>query len=170
MTQIKPLKEREAEQVRDLWSQMCSEAGTPLSDTSAQLILANLKQYADHQQVHCFMAQDQQQLVGFVTCSVTNHPVMPGLAGEIEELYVQPHAQRNEIRAELVQQAVLFMQAQGAGSIHTQICIGNECPEEQDNRAFWDSLGWENGMTIYSIYSNVPGDPTLQHVWDTYQA
>lgn len=24
-------------------------------------------------------------------------------------------------------------------------------------------------MTIYSIYSNVPGDPALQRVWDKYQ-
>ncbi len=24
-------------------------------------------------------------------------------------------------------------------------------------------------MTIYSIYSNVPGDPTLQGIWDEYQ-
>jgi hypothetical protein len=26
------------------------------------------------------------------------------------------------------------------------------------------------GMTIYSIYSNVPGDPDLQRVWNEYQA
>ncbi len=164
------MEEHEAERVRDLWVHMCAEAGTPLPETSAQLILTNLRQYANHQVVHCFVAEEQHNLIGFVTCSVTGHPVMPGLAGEIEELYVQPDTQRYVIQADLVRQAVLFMQARGAGSIHARICVGKECPEEEELRAFWLSLGWENDMTIFSIYSNVPGDPALQHTWDEYQA
>jgi len=161
--------EHEAERVRDLWLQMCAEAGTPLPASSAQLILANLKQYATHQAVHCFVAEEQHTLTGFITCSVTTHPVMPGLAGEIEEVYVQPDPHRQEVRADLVRQAVTFMQAQGVSSIHTRICVGKECPEEQELRAFWQSLGWENDMTIYSIYGNVPGDPALQQVWHEYE-
>lgn len=149
---------------------MCAAAGTPLPESSAQLILSNLKQYATHQAVHCFVAEEQHILVGFVTCSVTGHPVMPGLTGEIEELYVQSNPKRQEVQAELVRQAVSFMQNQGAGNIHTRICVGKECPEERELRDFWRSLRWENDMTIYSIYSNVPGDPTLQSVWDAYQA
>ncbi|HEX9134391.1 MAG TPA: GNAT family N-acetyltransferase [Ktedonobacteraceae bacterium] len=170
MAQIRKMDEREAEGVRDLWLQMCAAAGTPLPESSAQLILANLKQYATHQAVHCFVAEEQHILIGFVTCSVTEHPVMPGLAGEIEELYVQSNPKRQEVQAELVRQAVSFMQTRGAGSIHTRMCVGKECPEEGELRAFWRSLGWENDMTIYSIYSDVPGDPTLQSVWDEYQA
>jgi len=38
MTQIRPMEEREAERVRDLWLQMSAEAGTPLPDASSQLI------------------------------------------------------------------------------------------------------------------------------------
>ena len=169
MAQIRNMHEQEAERVRDLWLQMCAEAGTPLPEASAQLILANLKQYATHQAVHCFVAEEQHILIGFVTCSVTGHPVMPGLSGEIEEMYVQVNPHWQEVRADLVRQAVTFMQARGAGSIHTRICVGKECPEEQELRVSWQSLGWENDMTIYSIYGNVPGDPTLQHVWDKYQ-
>ena len=170
MAQVRPMEEHEAGRVRDLWLHMCAEAGTPLPETSAQLILTNLRQYANHQVVHCFVAEEQHNLIGFVTCSVTGHPVMPGLAGEIEELYVQPDTQGHEIQADLVRQAVLFMQARGAGSIHARICVGKECPEEEELRAFWLSLGWENDMTIFSIYSNVPGDPALQHTWNEYQA
>jgi hypothetical protein len=94
---------------------------------------------------------------------------MPGLAGEIEELYVQagPHAQT--VQAELVRQAVAFIKERGANSTHTRIGIGEESPMEVEQRSFWQALGWENGMTIYSIYSNVPGDPSLQRVWDEYQ-
>ncbi len=97
MAQIRNLDEREAEGVRDLWLQMCAEAGTPLPESSAQLILANLKQYVTHQAVHRFVAEEQGILIGFVTCSVTGHPVMPGLSGEIEELYVQSNPRRQEV-------------------------------------------------------------------------
>jgi hypothetical protein len=168
MTQIRPMEEREAERVRDLWLQMCAEAGTPLPAASSQLILTNLRQYSTLQSVHCFVAEEQQIIIGFVTCCVSGHPVMPGLSGEIEELYVE--ARRNEVQSDLVRQAVTFLQARGAGSIHTRICVGKECPEEGDLRSFWNSLGWENDMSLYSIYSNVPGDPALQRIWDEYQA
>ncbi len=170
MAQIRKMEEHEAERVRDLWLHMCAEAGTPLSETSAQLILTNLKHYASHSAVHCFVAEEQHSINGFITCSVTSHPVMPGLAGEIEELYVQPGIHQHETQANLVKQAVIFMQAQGARSIHARSCIGKECPEEEELRAFWQSLGWENDMTIFSIYSNVPGDPALQRIWNEYQA
>ena len=170
---IRPIEAQEAERVRDLWLQMCAEAGTPLPEPSAQLILVNLKQYATHHLVHCFVAEEQGVITGFVTCSVQGHPVMPGIAGEIEEPYVQPGetaASQYAVRAELVNQAVAFMLERGVNSIHTRTCTGKECLEEAEQRAFWQSLGWENDMTIYSIYSNVPGDPTLQQVWDEYQA
>ncbi len=168
MTQIRPMEERDAERVRDLWLQMCAEAGTPLPAVSSQLILANLRQYATHQSVHCFVAEEKQTVIGFVTWWVSGHPVMPGLSGEIEELYVE--ARWNEVQSDLVRQAVTFLKAAGAGSIHTRICVGKECPEEGELRSFWNSLGWENDMSLYSIYSNVPGDPVLQGIWDEYQA
>jgi hypothetical protein len=170
MIQIRTMKEQEAGRVRDLWLQMCMEAGTSLPEKSAQIILNNLKQYASHPMVRSFVAEEEQAIIGFVTCCVLAHPVMPGLAGEIEELYVQPCIHRREMKADLVQEAVNFLQEQGARSIHTQICVGEEDCPEVELRAFWQSLGWENDMTIYSIYSDVPGDAALQQTWDEYRA
>lgn len=170
MAQIRIMRQDEAERVRDLWLQMCGEDGAPLPEENARQILANLKQYPAHQDVRCFVAEEQHVLIGFLTCSITGHPVMPGLSGEIEELYVQPGPDSQTARADLVKQAVIFLQTRGAGSIHTRIGIGADSPKEKDQRAFWQTLGWENGMTLYSIYSNVPGDPAFQHVWDAYQA
>ncbi len=169
MALIRNMHEHEAERVRDLWLQMCAEAGTPLPESAASVILTNLKQYAAHQAVHCFVAEEQHILIGFVTCCVTGHPVMRGLTGEIEELYVPPDPHPQTVQAELVGQAVAFMKGRGARSIHTRIGIEKESPKEGEQRAFWQSLGWENDMTIYSIYSNVPGDPSLQRVWDENQ-
>jgi hypothetical protein len=123
------------------------------------------------------LAEEQQTIIGFITCCVTAHPVMPGLTGEIEELYVQSgvgthRLEIKEIKAGLVRQAVIYMKVQGATNIHTKICVNDEkeCQNEEELRTFWQSLGWMNDMTIYSIYSNVPGDVALQYVWDEYQA
>ncbi|HLI88317.1 MAG TPA: GNAT family N-acetyltransferase [Ktedonobacteraceae bacterium] len=171
MAQIRTMRDNEAGRVRDLWLQMCAEAGTPLPEASARQILTNLKQYPAHQNVRCLVVEEQGNLTGFLTCALTRHPIAPGLSGEIEELYVQSGTpQEQTLLAELVRQAVVYMQAQGARSIHTHIGIGEESPEEPEQRAFWQSLGWVNDMTIYSIYSDVPGDPALQRVWNEYRA
>ena len=162
MAQMRNMHEHEAERVRDLWLQMCAEAGTPLPEKAAQQLLANLKQYT-----YCFVAEEQHLLIGFLTCSVTGHP--PRRSGEIEELYVQSGPDEQTVQADLVRQAVTFMQARGARSIHVRIGIWEESPAEAEQRVFWQSLGWENDMTIYSIYSNVPGNPAFQRVWDEYQ-
>lgn len=168
MAQIRTMQAHEAARVRDLWLQMCSEAGTPLPERASRQILANLAQYAAHAEVRCFVAEEGQTLIGFLTCCLTRHPVAPGLSGEIEELYVQADPHEHTTQAEMVREAVAFLQAQGTRSIHTHIGIGKESPDEGEQRAFWQSLEWENDMTIYSIYSNVPGDPDLQRVWDEY--
>lgn len=168
MIQFRVMREDEAERVRDMWLQMCAEVGTPLSEHSAKLILANLHHYASHPMVRCFVAEEQQAIIGFVTCALTTHPITPGLSGEIEELYVQAHERAHEIQAQLVKQAVTFLQERGAVSVHVNICIGD--PECVESAAFWQSLGWDNDMTIFSIYSNVPGDPRLQRIWDEYRS
>lgn len=170
MPHVRMMRADEAGRVRDLWMHACAEAGTPLPEMAARQILRNLQQYPAHQQVRCFVVEEQENLVGFLTCSVTNHPVQPGLAGEIEELYVQPGPQRQTMQAELVGQAVAFLQKQGTMVIQTRIGIGAESPGEPEQRAFWQSLGWVNDVTVYSIYGDIPGDPALQQVWDACQA
>ncbi|HLI06451.1 MAG TPA: GNAT family N-acetyltransferase [Ktedonobacteraceae bacterium] len=166
MVTIRPMREDEAERVLVLWQHDGSE---PLPEAAARQVLANLRQYASSQVARCFVAEEDQALSGFVTCVVRTHPIEPCSTGEVEELYVQPHEQRDKMRAALVRQAVRFLQAQNVVNIHTHICVGpDECPDEAEQRAFWQSLGWVNDMTIYSIYSSVPGDPQLQHAWDEY--
>jgi hypothetical protein len=35
-------------------------------------------------------------------------------------------------------------------------------------RALWRRLGWEEGITVFSIYADVPGELALQAVWNRY--
>jgi ribosomal protein S18 acetylase RimI-like enzyme len=105
-------------------------------------------------------------VVGYLTCAITTHPIMPGRAGEIEELYVIPRRGRRAIEVALVERAVRLLQQHGATSIHVRTGVDRD---EARYRAFWRQLGWANDMTIFSIYGNVPGAPKLQQVWDAYR-
>lgn len=69
--------------------------------------------------------------------------------------------------AALVRAAVLHLKGLGVRSVH---CTTSTDGDDAPARAFWRRLGWEQGMTIFSIYADVPGDPALQAVWDRYQA
>jgi hypothetical protein len=151
--------------VQALWLKNCADLGTPLLDSAARLILDNLRRTVPHPDAHCIVAVEGGAVVGYLTCCVMRHPVMPGLAGEIEELYVLPRRGRRVIETALVREAVLLLKRQSVCSIHTRTGTDGD---EARSRAFWRQLGWDNDMTIFSIYQSVPGDPALQGVWDAY--
>lgn len=138
----------EAEAVLDLWNDNSLEAaGACLSVGEASSVLAALRKYATHTQAFCLVAEAEGRLVGFLTAHTTCHPVLEGLAGEIEELYVQPHARRGGIGAALVQQAVTLLRLQGAYTLRVYTCA-----ESPVARAFWSHLGWEPDLVVYSHY------------------
>jgi hypothetical protein len=105
-------------------------------------------------------------VVGYLSCALTSHPIMPGHSGEIEELNVIPRRGRRAIEVALVQRAVRTLQQHGATSIHVRTGTDRD---EARHRAFWRQLGWATDMAIFSIYGNVPGAPELQQVWDAYR-
>ncbi len=153
MAQIRNMDEREAERVRDLWLQMCAEAGTPLPEPSAQLILANLQQYATHQAVHCYVAEEQQVLIGFVTCSVTAPSCDAGLNGRNRGTVrtIQSKLARNSGR---IGKTSCYLHTSTRSEEYSHADRYREGkPKRGEQRVFWQSLRWENDMTIYSIYS-----------------
>lgn len=165
MAEIRPMREDEAARVVALWSEQCVTIGAPLREVDARQILANLKHATFHTDAYCFVAVENEVVIGYVTCSLVDHPIMPGCAGEIEEWWVQPHPRRRAIMTELVQYAVRTLQQHGVRTIRVLTGTDKDAAEE---RAFWRQLGWCNDMTVFSIYADVPGDPALQRVWDAY--
>jgi len=163
---IKLLASSEGEQVVALWQQNCAALGTPLPERALAQIRTNMQRYGTQPDAYCFVAVDTDAVVGYLTCTVTTHPIMPGRAGQIEELYVIPRRGRRAIEVALVEHAVHTLQQDGATSIHVRTGTDRD---EARNRAFWRQLGWVNDMTIFSIYGNVPGASELQQVWDAYR-
>jgi len=148
MAQIRKMMESEAGQVLALWNENCVEtAGRSLWDGELANVLRILQKYASHGNAFCLVAEEQGQLVGFVTACLLAHPVMEGQIGEIEELYVRPHTRRHGIGAALVNQAVALQRQQGASPIRTHVCADSPLA-----KSFWQHLGWEHCLTVFSLY------------------
>ncbi|MCA9892097.1 MAG: GNAT family N-acetyltransferase [Anaerolineae bacterium] len=164
MTHIRSLKTEDVEQVVSLWDAACIEAvGYPLGQEDAERIADNLRRTVDHDQAHCFVVENEGILVGFVTCAISTHPVMPGALGEVEDLYVQPEF-RSGVQAELVRQAVLWLKRYPVDIIRTRVDT-----DEPETLTFWHSQKWEQNELIFNIYGCVPEDAQSQAVWDSYR-
>jgi ribosomal protein S18 acetylase RimI-like enzyme len=138
----------EAARVLELWNDNCLEAAQHglSADESSRLLIA-LQQYASHPQAFCLVAQADGELVGFLTAYLSSHPILEGMVGEIEELYVQPQVRCTGMGSALVREAVNLLRQQGAGTIRVHACA-----ESPLARAFWSRLGWEQDLVVYSHY------------------
>jgi len=147
MALVRKMTESEARQILALWNENCLEAaGHGLPDDESANVLRLLRQYASHRDAFCLVAEEQGQLVGFVTACLLAHPVMEGQIGEIEELYVRPLARQRGIGSALANQAVTLLRQQGASSIRTHVCADSPLA-----KSFWQHLGWEHCLAVFSL-------------------
>lgn len=157
MTTIRPMDRAEAGAVRDLWNEMCELADSVvpggwgiLSPGSLEQIRDNLERTPEHPDALCLVADDDHELVGFVTASVNRHPVMPGPGGEIEELHVRARPDHAHLRAELARQATEWLHERGVGVVWSRVDL--DAPWTGDDIAFWIGIGFDNDQTLLSRY------------------
>ena len=159
--QIRPMKKEEAHHILALYNEACIQSvGYPLNETNSERLLSNLKQYAGHEDCHCWIVEDDGKPIAYVQFVLLKHPIQGGLLGEIEELYAQDGYEKQ--KQTLVQQAVNRLKQDGATVVTT--CVGIHEPEEI---AFWKAQNWAQDTVNYNIYSD-PGDPDEQAIWDAY--
>jgi GNAT superfamily N-acetyltransferase len=122
-----------------------------LSSGSLALIRENLERTPAHPDALCLVADDDRSMiVGFITASLSGHPIMPGIAGEIEELYVRPGPDGATRRRALVDRALAWARHREARTIRTKLSWG--APWTPDELAFWEGLGFEHDVTVVSRY------------------
>jgi len=145
---IRKLSTGQVDATLQLWCDNWAEGGdTGPSPADRERLRRVIAGYVSHPQVCCFVAEQDAEVVGFVTASVSSHPVMEGLVGTIEELYVRPASRRQSIGTQLAQAASSFLRQNGAGVLKTHACIDSEVA-----KAFWASLGWEADTATFSLY------------------
>lgn len=149
--EIRRIDEDQAAAVTELWDRMCREAldGGPLTARGRRNITRMLQIASWHHLTCCLVATTGAEVIGFVVAGIdAGDGLLPGLAGEIHELYVVPEAKRRaELLSELARQAVDRLRKCGAGTIRKLADA-----EDQAMIRFWQAEGFEADMTCLSLY------------------
>lgn len=131
-----------------LWCANWAETGEPgPTPADRERLHKVIEGYVSHPQVCCFITEQADEVMGFITACLSSHPVMEGLVGTIEELYVRPAFRRRSFGSQLAQAAVSFLRHGGAGVLKTHTCADSKVAQ-----AFWKSLGWEADVATFSLY------------------
>jgi hypothetical protein len=133
--------------VTELWDRMCRETpdGGPLSTAGRRNIQRMLEVAAWHHQTFCLVAVDDGQVVGFVMGRADpGDGLLPGLVGQIEELYA-PDA---GLRRRLAESAMATLREHpGMGTIRHIVDA-----EDREERELFAGLGFEADMVCLSLY------------------
>ena len=146
---IRPIQIDEAGPVAALWNANCQEAcACSLSEEELANVVRLLGVSVDCAQAWCFVAIEDGAIVGFITFVLRPDPRGLGAsAGEVEELYVQPHMRGRGIGKQLVNKAVATLRLEGVSVIRGATDRG-----ATEAHAFWSKLGWENDLTLFTLY------------------
>lgn len=148
--EIRGIRQSEGDAVGELWDRMCreSEDGAPLTEQGRRNLSRMLAMSAWHRDAFCLVAVDGVLITGFVNGRVSaGDGLLPGLAGEIDSLYVVPERRGRGISRALAEGAVTLLRERGAHTIRYLSCAG-----AQDDHQFWQGLGFELDMVCLSLY------------------
>ena len=156
---VRRMRAEEAPVVRELYREMTREAAERFHEDCIGISergLSNLETLfrvgAVHEDVMTLVADDNGELVGFALSEVTRGRSLPGVAGEVAEVWTRPNTEANA-RERLVREAVRLLRERGAGPIfHTD-------DAEHPDREPWERLGFEADVIRFSLYpEEAPGE------------
>ncbi len=144
--EIAELKAEDIDAVVEIWDD--TDDGWHLNEISRRRVTDNLRRTIDHADAFCLVAHLDDRVVGFVTASISGHPVMPGRALEIEEITVHRDYQRRRIGSDLMKSALRWLDIAGLRPIR--------CTYPTEDAAwlkpFLLSLGFECDQSVANIW------------------
>jgi hypothetical protein len=151
MASIRRIRIEEAPAVRELYRRSVLEAAERhpedrigVSDDGLGNLETHFRLGAVHDDVITLVADEDGDLVGFVLAEVVRGRSLPGVVGEVAELWTRPGDEG--LRAELAREAVRLLRDRGAGPIfHTD-------DAKHPEREPWESLGFEADVVRFSLY------------------
>ncbi len=147
---IRRIQESEGAAVGALWDRMCRETedGGPLTEQGRRNLSRMLAMSAWHRDAFCLVAVADGGIVGFVNGRTdVEDGLLPGMAGQIDSLYVVPEQRRRGISRALAEAAVALLRERGA---HTVRYLS--CADAHDDHRFWQDIGFEPDMVCLSLY------------------
>jgi hypothetical protein len=146
MTEIRRIREAEADTVAALWDRMCRETpdGGPLTESGLRAIARMLAAAAWHRDTFCLVAVDGGAVTGFAMGRVDiGDGLLPGVEGLLQETY----APDDGLRRRLVEAALAGLAERGAGVVRCRFDVTDEA-----SRTLLTGFGFEADMILMSRY------------------
>jgi ribosomal protein S18 acetylase RimI-like enzyme len=116
-----------------------------IAETGLDNLETHYRVGAAHEDLITLVAEDGDEIVGFVDAQITRGRSLPGVSGEIGDLYLAERA-GPEVAEALAREAVKLLRERGARVIvHTEDAAH---PEQEP----WESLGFEADVVRYALY------------------
>lgn len=147
MITIRKMKTEDVEAVLSLRLSWLS-VGFDVQETT-KLVRRWFSAYPDNPQAFAFVAEDDEQIVGYILCALVGHPAMRGQIGEIDEIYVTDDYRRQGIGQRLVNQARMTFQS---STDELTVIRARVNSEELDVQAFWYALRYEYDTQEFKDY------------------
>jgi hypothetical protein len=152
MTTVRRVRVDEAPLLRQLTkdgvareAEMYPEDRIGISDRGLDNLETRYRLGSVHQDLITLVAEQEGEIVGFVDAEVTRGRSLPGLAGEITDLYLA-QAAGPEVADALARKAVELLLEAGARVIHHTEAA------DRPEREPWESLGFVADTVRYSLY------------------
>jgi predicted N-acetyltransferase YhbS len=154
MTTIRRMRLAEAPVLRELTKEGVAREAARYPEDQIGISEAGLDNLETHYRVGAahpdlitLVAEEGGEIVGFVDAEVTRDRSLPGVIGEIGDLYVTEEA-GDEVAEALVGEAVRLLRERGAGAIfHTE-------DADRPEREPWESLGFTADVVRLSLYGD----------------
>jgi GNAT superfamily N-acetyltransferase len=154
MTTIRRMRLAEAPVLRELTKEGVAREAARYPEDQIGISEAGLDNLETHYRVGAahpdlitLVAEEGGEIVGFVDAEITRDRSLPGVSGEIGDLYVTEEA-GDEVAKALVGEAVRLLRERGAGAIfHTE-------DADRPDREPWESLGFTADVVRLSLYDD----------------
>jgi predicted N-acetyltransferase YhbS len=154
MTTIRRMRLAEAPVLRELTKEAVAweaarypEDQIGISEAGLDNLETHYRVGAAHPDLITLVAEEGGEIVGFVDAEITRDRSLPGVSGEIGDLYVTEEA-GDEVAKALVGEAVRLLRERGAGAIfHTE-------DADRPDREPWETLGFTADVVRLSLYDD----------------
>jgi ribosomal protein S18 acetylase RimI-like enzyme len=153
MVDIRRIRVDEAPRVRELvrvaveeLAQQYPEDDIGISEQGLSNLETQFRVGAVHEDEVTLVAAEDGEIVGFVAAWIMRGRATPGVAGEIDWIWVRPGSMQAEVERQLASAAIQELRTRGARAVFKMD------DAQHPRRDLWESVGLVGDVTRFSLY------------------